>query len=49
MTILAGTGRKEFTADKEGLVKLKLEEALLSENPEVQLSEKPDVVLPDMN
>ena len=49
VTILTAAGRKEFVADKEGRVKLKLEESLLSENPEVQLSEKPDVVLPDMN
>jgi hypothetical protein len=43
------SGRKEFVADKDGRVKLKLEESLLSENPEVQMSEKPDVVLPDIN
>jgi len=49
VTILTGAGRKEFMADKDGLVKFKLEESLLSENPEVQLSEKPEVVLPDIN
>ncbi|HEX5220593.1 MAG TPA: hypothetical protein VFZ59_13565 [Verrucomicrobiae bacterium] len=49
VTILAVAGRREFIADKDGRVKLKLEESLLSENPEVQLSEKPDVVLPDMD
>jgi len=47
--ILTAAGRKEFVADKDGRVKLKLEESLLSENPEVQLSEKPEVVLPDLN
>ena len=49
ITILIATGKKEFIADKDGRVKLRLEESLLSENPEVQLSEKPDVVLPDIN
>lgn len=49
VTLLTGAGRKEFVADKDGRVKLKLEESLLSENPEVQLSEKPDVVLPDID
>ena len=49
VTILAATGRKELTADKDGRVKLKLEESLLSENPEVQLSEKPEVVLPEID
>jgi len=49
VTILTAAGRKEFVADQDGRVKLKLEESLLSENPEVQMSEKPDVVLPDMN
>ena len=49
VTILAASVRKEFVANKEGQVKLKLEEALLSENPEVQLSEKPEGVLPDIN
>jgi hypothetical protein len=49
VTIMAMAGRKEFVADKEGRVKFKLEESLLSENPEVQMSEKPDVVLPDVN
>ena len=49
VALLTAAGRKEFVADKDGRVKLKLEESLLFENPEVQLSEKPDVVLPDVN
>ena len=47
--IAAGVEPKEFVADDKGLVKLKLEKSLLSENPEVQLSEKPKVVLPEIN
>ena len=47
--ILAASGPKELVADDKGLVKLKLEKSLLKENPEVQLSEKPNVVLPDIN
>jgi hypothetical protein len=48
VAILAKAGRKEFVADNNGLVKLKLEKSLQSENPEVQLSEQPQVVLPDI-
>lgn len=47
--ILSTAGPKEFVADDEGLVKLKLEKSLRSENPAVQLSEKPKLVLPDIN
>jgi len=48
VSIRAAAGSKEFTADDKGLVKLKLENTLLSENPDVQLSEKPQMVLPDI-
>ena len=47
--ILSTAGPKEFVADDEGLVKLKLEKSHLSENPAMQLSEKPKLVLPDIN
>ena len=46
--IRAAAGTKEFTADEKGMVKLKLENSLLSENPDVQLSEKPQMVVPDI-
>lgn len=48
VSIRAAAGSKEFTADDKGMVKLKLENSLLSENPDVQLSEKPQMVLPDI-
>jgi hypothetical protein len=41
-------GKKEFTADKDGCVRLKLEKSLLAENPEVTVSEKPEHIVPDM-
>ncbi len=40
--------RREYTADTNGQVKLKLEAALLTANPQVKVSEKPQLVLPDM-
>jgi hypothetical protein len=46
VTINAAAGRKEFIANEKGGIKLELEKSLLSENPEVQLSERPQVVLP---
>jgi hypothetical protein len=47
--ILSAAGPQEFVADDKGLVKLKLEKSMIKENPEVQLLEKPKVVLPDIN
>lgn len=46
--ILSATGRKEFTADEQGRIKFKVEKALLSEDPEVRLPEKPKGVRPDL-
>lgn len=48
VTIASPTGRKEYVADKYGQVKLKLDESLLSEKPQVQLSDKPMAVAPDV-
>lgn len=48
VVIASSAGKQAFTADEKGRVKLKLEKNLLSENPEVQLSEKPQVVVPDI-
>ncbi len=47
--IMSVTGKKEYTADKNGVVKLKLDKALLSENPDVKVSEKPNHIVPDMS
>lgn len=47
VTIAAAGGNKEFTANKDGQVKFKLEKSLLTENPEVRLSESA-VALPDI-
>ena len=46
--IQSATGSKQFTADEHGLIKIKLEKSLLTENPEVMLSEKPLRVMPDL-
>ena len=45
--IASATGKKEYTADARGQIKLKLEKSLLTENPEVTVSEKPQYVVPD--
>jgi hypothetical protein len=47
--IASATGRKEYTADRHGQIKLKLEKALVAENPEVKVSEKPEHIVPDMS
>jgi len=44
--IESAAGRKEYTADTHGNVRLILETALLVENPEVIMSEKPTMILP---
>lgn len=46
--IESSAGKKEYTADKDGRIKLKLEKPLLAENPEVKVSEKPAHIVPDM-
>jgi hypothetical protein len=48
VAVAASAGQQEFTADKHGQVKLKLEKSLLSENPQVELSEKPQAMVPDI-
>ena len=48
VTIASAKGQKEFVADKDGEVTLTLEKALLSENPEVRMSEKPWAIVPDI-
>jgi hypothetical protein len=47
--IAAAAGRREYTADKNGQIKLKLDKTLLVENPEVKVSEKPEHIVPDMS
>jgi hypothetical protein len=47
--IAAAAGRREYTADKNGVIKLKLDKTLLTENPEVKISEKPRHIVPDMS
>lgn len=47
--IASAAGRREYTADKDGVVKMKLEKPLLAENPEVKVSEKPEHIVPDMS
>jgi hypothetical protein len=47
--IASAAGRRQYTADKNGVIKLKLEKTLLAENPEVKVSEKPQHIVPDMS
>jgi RNA polymerase sigma factor (sigma-70 family) len=42
------SGRREYTADANGQIKLKLEKTLLAEDPEVRLSEKPQQIVLDI-
>ncbi len=46
--IESAAGVKRYTADKVGRIKLKLEKALLTENPEIKVSEMPASIVPDM-
>lgn len=46
--IASATGQRNYTADRNGRIKLKLEKSLLAENPEVILSEKPNHIIPDL-
>ncbi|MDB6020554.1 MAG: hypothetical protein JWQ04_411 [Pedosphaera sp.] len=46
--IASAAGKREYTADKHGQIKLKLEKKLLAGNPEVKLSEKPNLITPDI-
>ena len=47
--IASAAGKREYTADKDGVIKLKLEKPLLAENPEVEVSQKPDHIVPGMS
>ena len=44
----SAAGRKQYTADKHGVIKLKLANPLLAENPQVKMSQRPDHIVPDM-
>jgi len=45
--IAAAAGRREYTADANGRIRLKVDKKLLAENPEVTVSERPQFVVPD--
>ena len=45
--IAAAASKTEYTADAGGIIQIKMEPALLVENPEVTLSEKAQCVVPD--
>lgn len=47
--ISSAAGRKEYTADQHGQIKLKLDKALVAENPNVTVSEKPQHIVPDLS
>jgi hypothetical protein len=44
--IMRAEGAKEYTADTNSMIEFKLERKLLTENPEVKVSEKPRHILP---
>jgi RNA polymerase sigma factor (sigma-70 family) len=46
--IMSVTGTKKYQADANGEIKLKLNKSLLSENPEVKVSENPLFIGPDL-
>jgi hypothetical protein len=46
--IASVAGRREYTADKDGRVILKLDTALVKENPNVTVSEQPEHIVPDL-
>ena len=48
LEIALASGKREYVADANGQLKLTLDKALLVENPEVTLSEKPQNILPDL-
>jgi len=48
VTIAGASGHTEYVVDAKGQVRLKLEKSLVAKNPEVQLSEKPLGLLPDI-
>jgi hypothetical protein len=45
--IISIDGTKTYTAAPNGQIKLKLDQKLIAENPEVELSGKPKFVAPD--
>jgi RNA polymerase sigma factor (sigma-70 family) len=46
--IAPASGKREYTADANGRIKLKIEKALLAEDLEIRLSEKPQQIVPDI-
>ncbi len=46
--IASTTGRREYTANARGQIKLKIEKAFLDENPEVRVSHNSYFIVPDM-
>lgn len=47
--IMAAGGTKTYRADAKGMIILKLDDALLSQNPQVTFSEKPQSMWPDFS
>ena len=48
LEIASATGKKEYLADANGHLRLKLDKSLVAENPEVTLSELPSNIRPDL-
>jgi RNA polymerase sigma factor (sigma-70 family) len=49
LEIMAASGIKTYTANPNGIIKLKLDKKLLLENPQIQFSEKPIFIMPDLS
>jgi hypothetical protein len=47
--IKSASGTREYTADRHGQIILKLDKALVTENSEVTVSEKPANIVPDLS
>lgn len=46
--IISAGGKHEYVADQHNQITLKLDKTLLSENPPVKMSEKPEHIFPDL-
>jgi len=48
LEVASTKGRREYTANARGMIKLKIEKALLEENPEVKVSQNLRGIVPDL-
>lgn len=48
ISVAAAAGRRQYVADRHGIIHLKLDPALSAEDPQVNLSTKPRYIVPDL-